>query len=515
MSPSRGLVVLSVAAVAALSTLVLHAAQTPAEDPAAQFQLGTQLYDSAKFREAMGAFDAATRADDAALATRARKGKVRAALRIAEFYTALREAELLNAGTVPDAEALTLHGDAQWASGQFDEADGSYRKALVTVPESTRARFGLARSLATHSRLEEALAEAQRAAEQSPKDAEIHALVGLIHERLHDYEQAAAAFERYVALLPVRAPKEDNQMAAIFQGKVRLLRAFKGRVPMQIEGDQNRTYRVPFKLVDKKIVVQGRVNRTSVEFVLDTGSERTGISDQTARRAGVSAITSTLTAGVGIPSLRRLDMGRADIVEVGGLRMRNVPIAIRGAVRNALPRWQRESLSPLAMGLSVVIDYQRREITLARSLPEEAGEADFVLPMRMNRLPLVRGMLNSTHPAYFVVDTGGELISISAETADALSMTPPRRIPLRVFGMSGMDVNAFLLPGVNLDFDEIEYRNVGLAVLNLRAPSVLLGFQVGGIVGHRFLSEYRVSMDVARSELRLEKFDVPVAASSR
>jgi hypothetical protein len=35
---------------------------------------------------------------------------------------------------------------------------------------------------------------------------------------------------------------------------------------------------------------------------------------------------------------------------------------------------------------------------------------------------------------------------------------------------------------------------------------VLLGFQVGGIVGHRFLSEYRVSMDVARSELRLEKF---------
>jgi len=119
---------------------------------------------------------------------------------------------------------------------------------------------------------------------------------------------------------------------------------------------------------------------------------------------------------------------------------------------------------------------------------------------------LVRGMLNSMHPAYFVVDTGGELISISAETASALSMTPVRRIPLRVFGMSGIDVNAYLLPGVDVEFDEIEYRNVGLAVLNLRAPSVLLGFQVGGIVGHRFLSEYRVSMDVARSELRLEKF---------
>ena len=84
-------------------------------------------------------------------------------------------------------------------------------------------------------------------------------------------------------------------------------------------------------------------------------------------------------------------------------------------------------------------------------------------------------------------------------------MTPPRRIPLRVHGMSGMDADAYLLTGVNVDFDEIEYRNVGLAVLNLRAPSVLLGFQVGGIVGHWFLGGYRVSLDMDRSEVRLEK----------
>jgi hypothetical protein len=183
--------------------------------------------------------------------------------------------------------------------------------------------------------------------------------------------------------------------------------------------------------------------------------------------------------------------------------MRNVPVAIRGVVPGALPRWQSESFSPLSLGYSAIVDYQKREVLLARTLPE--GEADFRLPMRMNRLPMVRGLINTTHPAYFVVDTGGELISISAETALALAMPPVRRIPLRVFGMSGVDENAFLLPGVDLDFESIEYRNVGLAVLNLRAPSVLLGFQLGGIVGHRFLSEYRVSMDIARSELRLQK----------
>jgi predicted aspartyl protease len=296
---------------------------------------------------------------------------------------------------------------------------------------------------------------------------------------------------------------EISSMATISQSKVRLLRSFKGRVPLEVTETPGRVHRVPFRMVNRKIVLQGRVNRTPVEFVLDTGSERTGVSDVTARRAGVSSVTATLTAGVGVASLRRLELGRADSIEVGSLRIRNVPVAIRSIVRGALPRWQSESFSPLSLGYSLVVDYQRREVLMSRTLPE--GPADIRLPMRMNRLPLVRGMLNSTHPAYFVVDTGGELISISAETALALAMPPVRRIPLRVYGMSGVDENAFLLPGVDLDFEEIEYRNVGLAVLNLRAPSVLLGFQLGGIVGHRFLSDYRVSMDVGRSELRLEK----------
>jgi len=502
MSAIRGLVLL-VAAGAAVSALGVRAAgQAAPQDPSAQFQLATELYESARYREALGAYEMVTRADDEGLVARARKGKVRSALRIAEFETAWREADLLNDNETADTEARTLLGDALWAIGRFDEADVEYKEALDEAG-STRARFGLARSLASHSRLDEALDEARKAAAESPQDAEVHALIGLIHERLNQYEQAADAFDKYVTLLPPRTSKEDNQMATLFQSKVRLLRSFKGRVPQEIEGDPTRVHRVPFKLVDKKIVMQGRVNRTPVEFVLDTGSERTGLSDVTARRAGVGSITSTLTAGVGIPALRRLDMGRAELLEVGALRMRNVPVAIRGAVRNALPRWQRESLSPLSLGLSVGIDYMRREVILARTLP--VAEADFVLPMRVNRLPMVRGMLNAMHPAYFVVDTGGELISISAETAGALAMKPVRRIPLRVFGMSGMDMNAYLLPGVDVDFEEIEYRNVGLAVLNLRAPSVLLGFQVGGIVGHRFLSEYRVSMDMTRSELRLER----------
>ena len=491
---------LSLAVIAAVSTFGIRAAgQSDPADPAAQFQLATDFYESARYREALGAYDQALRGGDAALGTRARKGKVRSALRIAEFDLARAEAETLNTGEAPDAEAQALLGDALWASGLFDEADAAYEGALAVAPESSRARFGRARSLASISRLDEALDEALAAAEEAPLDPEIHALVGVVYERLQRFEDAAEAYERYMRLLP---KSENSAMVPLAQNKVRLLRSFDGRVPLEVDGEPDRVYRVPFRMSDNKIVMQGRANNTGVEFILDTGSEQTGISAATARTARISPITTTFASGVGVPGMRRREIGRADSISVGPLTISNVPVSIRELERGALPQWQTESFSPLSAGFSVIVDYVRKEAFFSRALPD--GEADVRLPMRMNRLPLVRGVLNSTHPAYFVVDTGGEVISISADTALGLAMPPVRRIPLRVLGMSGQDANAFLLPGVDLDFNEIEYRKVGLAVLNLRAPSVLLGYQLGGIVGHSFLSDYRVSLDLARSEVRLE-----------
>jgi hypothetical protein len=163
-----------------------------------------------------------------------------------------------------------------------------------------------------------------------------------------------------------------------------------------------------------------------------------------------------------------------------------------------------ESLSPLALGFSMIIDYQTRKITFGKQLTVEP--VDFELPLRLHRLATVRGTVDGHHPANFVVDTGGEVISISQATAFSLRRpAQDRRIALRVFGSSGWDRDAFLMPGVDLEFDEIKYTNFPVVVLNLNMPSALLGFQLGGIVGHKFLSAYRVGIDLERSVLRLKK----------
>jgi Flp pilus assembly protein TadD len=496
---------IAVAALVAAALVVRTKAAVPA-DADLQFQLGNLLFDETRYWDALQAFDNALRSDDAALTLRARKGKVRTALRVAEFALARKEAETLRTQAPRDAEALALYGDALWSAGLFDEADASYREALAVTPASPRARFGIARSLATQTRLDDALTEALGAAAASPRDGEIYAAIGEIYERLNRYDEAANAYSNYINLLP---NKDRSDKAAWARAQVEFLEAFAGKTPVDIDADDaGMLHTIPFRLVKDKIVVRARINGGGPQdFVLDTGSEDTVISAATAQRERVRPITYTLSAGVGEIGLRGLQLARLDSLDIGTLQVRNLPVLIKNPALRGIPKREAESFSPLSLGMSMAIDYQNRLLTIGRSLP--AGTPDFRLPMRIHRLAMVRGLLNSTQPAYFVVDTGGEVISISSETASSLkpiSSVPSRRIPLRVYGTSGWDRDAFLMPGVNLDFDKIAYRNFPLVVLNLRAPSVLLGFQLGGIVGHKFLGSYRVAMDLARSELRLEKF---------
>jgi len=201
--------------------------------------------------------------------------------------------------------------------------------------------------------------------------------------------------------------------------------------------------------------------------------------------------------------LRGLQLARMDSLELGSLKLRNVPCLIKNPPLRDIPSKETEGLSPLALGYSMVIDYKTHKLTFGKHLPEEPK--DFELPMRLHRLATVRGTVDKSHLANFVIDTGGEVISISSATATSLGKPDTgRRIALKVYGTSGWDPDAFLMPGVDLAFDTISYKNFPVVVLNLNAPSALLGFQLGGIVGHKFLSKYRVGIDLERSVLRLK-----------
>jgi Flp pilus assembly protein TadD/predicted aspartyl protease len=490
------------AAVSAASFVIRADATPPSQASEIELQLGNLLYSEGRYGDALDAYKMALDAAPGGSARAARVGVISSALRVAEFDLARSEAERLAQTDPRGPEVLSLYGDALWASGRFQDAEGKYRDALSRVPDLARGHHGMAKSLAARGHLDEALAEAQAALRLAPRDLEIHHTVGTIFERMHKYEEAAAAFTNYVNLLP---NKDRSEKADWSRAEIRFLRSFGQRIPFETDpGAEERIYTLDFRLLNDKVVVRAKINGGSLQdFVVDTGSENTVVSRQTAQRLGISPITYTLSAGVGERGLRGLQLARVDSLELGALRVRNVPVLIKNPPLQDIPVKESESLSPLALGYSMIIDYKTHKLTFGKHLAEEPR--DFELPLRLYRLATVLGTVDGKHPANFVVDTGGEVISISQATSRALAKPETgRRIALKVYGTSGWDRDAFLLPGVDLSFDTIQYRNFPVVVLNLDAPSALLGFQLGGIVGHKFLSKYRVGIDLERSVLRLK-----------
>jgi hypothetical protein len=490
-------------AIVATATFLISADTTPASEASeVQLRIGDLLFAEGRFSDSLDAYRNALKTAPPDGTRRPRMGVIASALRVAEFGLARLEAEKLHQSDPKGPDATALYADALWSSGLFQEAESGYRDALAAAPELARGRHGVARSLAARSHLEEALGEAQAALRLSPRDLEIHHTVGTIFERMHKYEEAAAAFSNYVNLLP---NKDRSEKADWSRAEIRFLRSFGQRTPFESEpGTDDKLYTVDFRLVNDKVVVRAKINDAAAQdFVVDTGSENTVITRTTAQRLGVTPVTYTLSAGVGRVGLRGLQLARIDSLELGSLKLRNIPCLIKNPPLRDIPVKETEGLSPLALGYSMVIDYKTHKLTFGKHLPEEPR--DFELPLRLHRLATVRGVVDATHQANFVVDTGGEVISISQATATALAKPETgRRIALKVYGTSGWDPDAFLMPGVDLLFDTIQYKNFPVVVLNLDAPSALLGFQLGGIVGHKFLSKYRVAIDMERSVLRLK-----------
>jgi Flp pilus assembly protein TadD/predicted aspartyl protease len=463
-----------------------------------QLQLGNLLVSDGRYQEAADAFRRALADAPPRVAIAANAGLVTSLLRVGDFQSAFTNAESSAREYPASADTQSVYGDALWAIGRFEESERALRDALAIEPGLPRAHHGMARVFAARSRFGEAIAEVQAALKASPSDREYQYTLASIHTRTREFAAAAAAFENYVNLLPNR---DKSEKAAWARAQVRFLRSFEGRQPLAVVSDQ-KVHVVPFRIVRDKVVVKARVNGSDYrDFMLDTGAEMTIVSRPFAQRTGVRPVTYVRSAGVGEVGLRGLQVGTIDTLQIGSMTITNVPCLIKNPPLQGMPTREAEAFSPLVLGMSMTIDYRLRLLTFGDSLPRVSGGLE--LPLWLHRLAMVEGTINGSLRANFVVDTGGEVISISQSTAGFLGSPPGRRIALRVYGTSGWDRDAFLMPNVDLAFQDLLMPRTAVVVLNLQAPSALLGLQLGGIVGHQFLSKYTVTIDLQRSTLSL------------
>ena len=257
-------------------------------------------------------------------------------------------------------EALALYGDALWASGLFEEAEARYRDALAVAPDLARGHHGMARSLAARSQLDEAMDEAQTALRLAPRDLEIHHTVGAIYERMHKYEEAAGAFSNYVNLLP---NKDRSEKADWSRSEIKFLRSFGQRVPFEMDPGPGRSAlhrRLPAGEREGRRAREGqrrlvpglrrRHRRREHRHLAADGAAPRHHADhlhaQRRRRRRRAAR----------PAARAHQLARART-----LKLRNVPCLIKDPPLRDLPTKEAESLSPLSLGFSMIIDYKTQQ----------------------------------------------------------------------------------------------------------------------------------------------------------
>src|SRR5215470_5302083 len=119
-------------ALIAAASLVIRA-DVNSQASEVQLQLGNLLYSEGRYLDSLEAYKNALKTATSDNQRAPRIGLIASALRVAEFDLARVEAEKLAKADPTGPDAMSLYGDALWASGLFDEAETRYRDALAKI----------------------------------------------------------------------------------------------------------------------------------------------------------------------------------------------------------------------------------------------------------------------------------------------------------------------------------------------------------------------------------------------
>lgn len=430
------------------------------------------------------------------------------------------------------ARGHALLGAAILAAGEFRLSVEEFRTALALNENEPLAVAGLAMVDFYENRLQAALPGLRRAASLDPEEPDFVFNLGQAAARSERYKEAADAYEKFLII----APKTDFDRRARILGLIDFLRYLGRQGSLYVTSGENRTS-VPFEATDNRPVLDVRVNgqKQSSRWVLDTGSGMSVISEETAKRLGIKPVArGGLARAVGGGGKFEIVYGYINSLDIGGVRIENVPVYIRKFFDNNVPVDGYLGLSVVAKYLTS-LDYGSRRMSLVRQNQNELVESwtvrrpegvQALAPVAQNE-GVVEVPLRTTSSGFlsgevgldgfektvnFIIDTAASITVVSeklSQEEQLLELLQPSR--MRVYGAAGVteDVKLLQLPKLSLGLTTLERINA--AVLDMEPVNETAGFTQSGILGGNFLRHFRVYFDFARGTLRLESLNKPKA----
>jgi tetratricopeptide (TPR) repeat protein len=430
-------------------------------------------------------------------------------------YTLLKQRKLEEAYTLAfevakndsqNSRAFALVGMILLNFGKFNEANSLLNRAWQINSNEPLAWTGAGMLNFYENRINESIQKLETAEYLDPNDADVVFALAQVYARAEKYKEAAEAYNRFLSI----APPTDTDRRNRIKGLISFLRYL---------GSKQELYKIDSKVGQTNVTVKISRDRPILEigingkpeklrFVLDTGSGISVISEETAQRLKIKPVSrGGLARAVGGTGKFEIVYGFLKTVELGAVRVRNVPVYIRKFHDDSEKVDGYIGLSLISKFLTTM-DYGNSTFILTKkdkNALESFEKEAIALPLRLTSSGFLSGEVNLPGietPLNFIVDTGASISVISDDLArtDQISQFSINE-KMRVVGAAGVteNVSSYLIPKVS--FGSHTREGIKAIALDLDIINEASGFEQAGILGGNFLKNYRLTFDFQNSKV--------------
>jgi superkiller protein 3 len=390
-------------------------------------------------------------------------------------------------------------------AGNFPNAETSFVAAIKINKNEALAWAGLGTLDFYENRMQEGLKNLRAAVYFAPENPDFIFTLAQVASRIEEYQVAADAYETFLQISPLT----DVDRRERIKGLISFLRYLGERQSIYTTENQAQTT-VPFRLSNNRPILKIKINKNEepLNFVLDTGSGMSVLSQETAQRLKIKAVSRGGSArAIGGNGKFEIVYGFLQSINIGDVRIKNVPVYIRKFHTNDERIDGYIGLSLISKFLTT-LDYGNLTFSLKRKDSVEnktLAEVDLSLPLRITSSGFLSGEVQLEGietPLNFIVDTGASVSVISDVLAGTKEISRFIKVEkLRVVGAAGVmeNVPTFLLPRVT--FGTHSRESLSAISLDLNMINETSGFEQAGILGGNFLKNYRLTFDFENSKV--------------
>ncbi len=402
--------------------------------------------------------------------------------------------------------AFAILGTVYLGAGNFSEARQLLFNSIQLDKRQALAWAGMGLLEFYENRIDKSILNMREAVYHEPGEPDFAFALGQIAARAEQYKEAAEAYEKFLRI----SPRTDHERRDRIKGLIKFLDFLGNKSSLYELGGEDQAS-LDMKLVNNRPVIQLRLESDGepLNFVLDTGSGMTVISNKTAKRLKIRQITrGGLARALGGDGKFEIIYGFLNKVYFGDAKVKNVPVYIREFHNKSEDVDGYIGLSLISKYITT-IDYGNGVFVLDKKDSDNRDytniEGAMTLPLRLTSSGFLSGevKLEGIEPSLnFIVDTGASVSVISKDLAGTQELSPYLSDEtMRVIGAAGITENvpSFLLPGIT--FGSFSRTSLKAIALDLDMINETSGFEQAGILGGNFLKNYRLTFDFKGSKV--------------